>query len=61
MNKSLGSRLASLRWKKEKPDKEYFSKIGKLGAKKRWENKQKKYGADQDNFTKKYFGETYEV
>ena len=54
MNKSLGSRLAKMRWKKEKPDKEFLRKIGKLGAKKRWENKQKKYGTDQDNITEEY-------
>jgi hypothetical protein len=37
MKKSIGSQLAKQRWKKEKPDREFMSKIGKLGAKKRWE------------------------
>lgn len=33
--KSPASQLASLRWKKEKPDKEYFKRISKLGVAKR--------------------------
>lgn len=56
MKKSIGSKLALLRWKKEKPDPEYFRRIGKLGAKKRWENKIKKYGTDQDNISEEHLG-----
>lgn len=36
--KSLGSKLASLRWQKEKPDSEYFKKIRKL--RKTWKKKE---------------------
>jgi hypothetical protein len=33
------SQLVGLRWKKEKPNPEYFRKLGKLSAKKRWGKK----------------------
>lgn len=39
MTKSPASKLASLRWKKEKPNPEYFKRISKLGVEKRWGKK----------------------
>lgn len=40
MKKTPAAQLASIRWKKEKPDPEYFRKLGRLSAAAR---KRKKY------------------
>lgn len=42
MKNKAAQDLVSLRWSKEIPDPDYFKKIGKKGAKKRWGKKKKK-------------------
>lgn len=42
MKNQAASELAKLRWSKEVPDPEHFSKLGKLSVKKRRAKKRKK-------------------